>query len=310
MAQTVLARPESDGKTVGHGSDMRGVTGASGTPMIVVRDLRKRYGETQAVDGISFEVAAGEVFGLLGHNGAGKTTTIRMLTGRTKPSSGSAAIAGLDVVSDRDRLKPLINLVFEDQNLYERFSGRDNLRIFAELYGASSGRVDELLTLVNLMDGAKKPVKTYSTGMKQRLLIARALVNKPRVLFLDEPTRGLDPTSARDLRELVANLSAGGTTVFLTTHYMEEADELCHRVAFLSRGTIVALDTPRELKLRFGERTAKVLLRDRTEATIRLDDPADAERLAGWVRADQILTMHSQEGTLEDVFINLAGRPL
>lgn len=310
MAQTALWRPNSAEATVAHGSDMSGSTGVSGSPMIVVRDLRKRYGETQAVAGISFEVAAGEVFGLLGHNGAGKTTTIRMLTGRTKPSSGSATIAGLDVVGDRDRVKPLINLVFEDQNLYERFSGRDNLRIFAELYGAAPGRVDELLALVDLLDAAKKPVKTYSTGMKQRLLIARALVNKPRVLFLDEPTRGLDPTSARDLRNLIANLSAEGTTVFLTTHYMEEADELCHRVAFLSQGTIMALDTPRELKLRFGERTAKVLLRDRTEATIRLDDPADAERIAGWVRADQILTMHSQEGTLEDVFINLAGRPL
>ena len=166
------------------------------------------------------------------------------------------------------------------------------------------------MTLVDLTEAAKRPVKTYSTGMKQRLLIARALVNRPRVLFLDEPTRGLDPTSARDLRALIADLSAGGTTVFLTTHYMEEADDLCHRVAFLSQGKIVALDTPRELKLRYGERTALVLLRDRTEATIRLDEPADAERLAAWVRADQILTLHSQEGTLEDVFINLAGRPL
>ncbi len=279
-------------------------------PMIVVRDLHKLYGETRAVDGIAFEVAAGEVFGLLGHNGAGKTTTIRMMTGRTRPTSGTATIAGLDVVADRDRVKPLINLVFEDQNLYERFSGRDNLRIFAELYAAPKGRVDELLTLVDLSEAAKRPVKTYSTGMKQRLLIARALVNRPRVLFLDEPTRGLDPTSARDLRLLIATLSREGTTVFLTTHDMEEADDLCHRVAFLSQGTIVALDTPRELKLRFGERTARVLLRDRTETTVHLDDPTDAERLAAWVRDDQILTLHSQEGTLEDVFINLAGRPL
>ncbi len=304
MAQTVLPRPDAREMSPVHAA------GTKGVPMIVVQDLHKRYGETRAVDGITFEVAEGEIFGLLGHNGAGKTTTIRMLTGRTKPTSGTATIAGLDVVANRNQVKPLINLVFEDQNLYERFSGRDNLRIFAELYGAPAARVDELLRLVDLTGAAKRPVKTYSTGMKQRLLIARALVNRPRVLFLDEPTRGLDPTSARDLRELIVNLSAEGTTVFLTTHYMEEADELCHRVAFLSQGTIVALDTPRELKLRFGERTAKVLLRDRTETMVRLDDPADAERLAAWVRADEILTMHSQEGTLEDVFINLAGRPL
>jgi ABC-2 type transport system ATP-binding protein len=146
--------------------------------------------------------------------------------------------------------------------------------------------------------------------MKQRLLVARALVNSPRVLFMDEPTRGLDPTSARELRALVAKLADSGTTVFLTTHYMEEADELCDRVAFLSQGRVVALDTPRELKLKQGERRAVVLLKDRTEHSIRLDDPADAAQLDEWMRAGLVLTVHSQEGTLEDVFVALAGRAL
>ncbi len=281
-----------------------------GAPAIEVRDLVKTYGSVRAVRGISFTVGQGEVFGLLGHNGAGKTTTIRVLTGRAKPTAGQAIVQGFDVTEDMDRIKPLINLVFEEQNLYERFSGRENLRIFARLYGVPAARVDTLLEQVDLVAVARRKVKTYSTGMRQRLLIARALVNQPRVLFLDEPTRGLDPASARDLREMIASLGSAGTTVFLTTHDMDEADQLCHRVAFLSQGEIVALDAPRELKLRFGERRATVLLRDRQEHDIRLDDPADAARVSAWMRDDQVLTVHSREGSLEDVFVALAGRGL
>ncbi|HVX31027.1 MAG TPA: ABC transporter ATP-binding protein [Nitrolancea sp.] len=279
-------------------------------PMIEVEHLVKQYGDVHAVNGISFTVAEGEIFGLLGHNGAGKTTTIRMLTGRTLPTSGTARVAGYDIVDQLDQVKPLINLVFEEPNLYERLSGRENLSFFAELYGVDGNRPDELLGMVDLAEAADRKVKTYSSGMRQRLLVARALINEPRVLFLDEPTRGLDPSSARDLRDLVAGLSDKGTTVFLTTHYMEEADELCDRVAFLSHGEIVALDTPRELKLRYGQRTARVLLANRQEETIRLDDPVDAARLEEWMRQGEVLTIHSQEGTLEDVFIELAGRPL
>jgi len=277
--------------------------------MIEVEDLRKDYGEVHAVDGISFEVQAGEILGFLGHNGAGKTT-VRMLTGRARPTGGAARVAGHDVVTQRERLKPLINLVFEDQNLYQRLSGRENLRLFARLYGQPQTRVDELLEAVDLVEAAGRKVKTYSNGMKQRLMVARALINRPRVLFLDEPTRGLDPSSAREVRSLVRDLAGGGGAVFLTTHYMEEADELCDRVAFLSSGRIVALDTPRELKLRYGERTAVVLLKSRKERTLRLDDAADAEKLERWMSEGQVLTVHSQEGTLEDVFVSLAGRAL
>jgi ABC-2 type transport system ATP-binding protein len=277
---------------------------------VEVNGLEKHYGSVRAVDGITFSVAEGEVFGLLGHNGAGKTTTIRMLTGRAFPTAGTATVAGYDIVHQRDEIKPLINAVFEDPNLYERLSGRDNLTFFCALYGVALSRADELLATVGLASAAKRKVKAYSSGMKQRLLIARALVNEPRVLFMDEPTRGLDPTSARELRGLIAKLADEGTTVFLTTHYMEEADELCDRVAFLSQGKIVALDTPRELKLKQGERRALVLLKDRSEHTIQLDDASDAARLDEWMRSGQVLTVHSQEGTLEDVFVALAGRAL
>jgi ABC-2 type transport system ATP-binding protein len=277
---------------------------------IEVEDLSKHYGEVRAVDGVSFTARTGEILGLLGHNGAGKTTTIRMLTGRARPTGGRARVCGFDVVHEREHVKPLINLVFEEQNLYERLTGRENLQLFAELYDAPSARVEELLAAVRLTDAARRKVKTYSSGMKQRLLVARALLNRPRVLFLDEPTRGLDPTSAREVREMVREQAQQGTTVFLTTHYMEEADELCDRVAFLAAGKIVALDTPRELKLRYGERTALVLLDSREEVRLRLDDPADAARLEEWMAEGKVLTVHSQEGTLEDVFVNLAGRPL
>ena len=277
---------------------------------IEAEGLAKRFGEVQAVDGVSFTVRQGEIFGLLGHNGAGKTTTIRMLTGRARPTGGRALVCGHDVVRERERVKPLINLVFEDQNLYERLTGRENLRLFADLYDVERRRVDELLEAVRLAEAAGRKVKTYSSGMKQRLLVARALVNRPRVLFLDEPTRGLDPTSAREVRDMVREQARAGATIFLTTHYMEEADELCERVAFLASGRIVALDTPRELKLRFGRRTALVLLRSREEVELRLEDPGDAARLQAWMADDQVLTVHSQEGTLEDVFVNLAGRPL
>lgn len=278
--------------------------------MILVEDLRKYYGEVHAVDGISLSVAEGEIFGLLGHNGAGKTTTIKMLTGRARPTSGRAVVAGHDVTTEWPEIKPLINLVFEDQNLYERLTGYDNLRFFADLYDAPEDRVDTLLERVGLTEAAERKVKTYSSGMKQRLLVARALINQPRLLFLDEPTRGLDPTSARDLRNIVVELSQVGTTIFLTTHYMEEADELCDRVAFMSNGEIVALDAPDELKLRYGERTAVVLLENREEHTLRLDDSSDADQLERWMRDGRVLSIHSQEGTLEDVFVELAGRSL
>ncbi len=280
------------------------------TAMIAVEDLAKHYGSVTAVDGIGFDVARGEIFSLLGHNGAGKTTTIRMLTCRIKPTSGTATVAGFNCATQPDRIKPRINLVSQDQNLYERMSGRDNLAFFASLYGAPASRVNELMRTVGMTEVAARRVKTYSGGMKQRLLIARALVNQPEVLFLDEPTAGLDPASAKEVRTLIKDLSRSGTTVFLTTHYMEEADELSDRVAFLVHGKIVALDTPQELKLRYGQRTARVLLEDRSEATIELGSPVDAARMASWMRDGKVLTVHSQEGTLEDVFIALAGRAL
>jgi ABC-2 type transport system ATP-binding protein len=283
--------------------------------MIETVDLRRTFNGRVAVDGVSFAVERGEVFGFLGPNGAGKTTTIRILTGQLLPSGGSARVAGFDCASEAQKLKPLIGVVFEQQNLYERMSGRENLTFFASLFGVPSSRVAEVLAQVGLSERAKDKVRVYSNGMKQRLLIARALLNQPQVLFLDEPTRGLDPGAARDIRQMVADLGRAGTTVFLTTHYMEEADQLCQRVAFLNEGRIVALDTPRHLKIAHGQRLVKVLLQgdggaEPTEVTLSLDQPADARRLSDYMAQGQVLTIHSEEATLEDIFIKLAGRGL
>jgi ABC-2 type transport system ATP-binding protein len=219
---------------------------------IEVQDLVRRYDGLVALAGISFGVEPGEIFGFLGPNGAGKTTTIKILTGQLRPSAGRAWVMGCDVVAARAALKPQIGVVFEYQNLYGRLSARDNLNFAASLYGAPKARVDEVLEQIGLRARANDGLKHYSNGMKQRLLIGRALIHQPKVLFLDEPTRGLDPTMARGIRQLVADLARQGITIFLTTHYMEEADQLCGRVAILDRGRIVALDAPARLKAAHG----------------------------------------------------------
>jgi ABC-2 type transport system ATP-binding protein len=226
---------------------------------ISVQNLTRDYNGLRAVDGISFTVEPGEIFGFLGPNGAGKTTTIKMLTGQLRPSSGRARVVGCDVVTERQQLKPQIGVVFDSQNIYERLSGRDNLRFYARLYRVKRTRVEEMLAQVGLADRAGDKMSTYSNGMKQRLVIARALLHRPKVLFLDEPTRGLDPNVARDIRAVVRELAEQGMTVFLTTHYMEEADQLSGRVAIIDQGRIVAMGAPEQLKAQHGQATLEDL---------------------------------------------------
>ena len=215
--------------------------------------LRRPGKEIEAVKGVSFAVERGELFGLLGPNGAGKTTTIKMLITLLLPTAGRARVLGHDVVKESRDVRRKVGYVFGgDRGLYERLSGLDNLRYFAELYGVppreSKQRVAELLELVGLTGREKERVEGYSRGMRQRLHIARGLLHRPEVLFLDEPSIGIDPVGARELRATVKNLVETGTTVLLTTHYMFEADELCDRIAVIAQGRIVALDTPHDLK--------------------------------------------------------------
>ena len=280
------------------------------TNAIEVEKLSRTFDGLKAVDDISFSVAAGEIFGFLGHNGAGKTTTIRMLSGQLLPTSGHARVAGCDVITEQQRLRPLIGVVSEHQNLYERMSGRENLEFAAQLYGQDLRRVDEVLEQVGLLDRAKDNVRTYSNGMKQRLLIARALLHRPQIIFLDEPTRGLDPVVGREIRRLILDLSQRGVTIFLTTHYMEEADQLCGRVAFLSDGRIVALDTPNNLKFAHGQNLVKVTLDDGEKINIALDDADAGRQLQQLVSEGRVRTLHSAEATLEEVFLQMAGREL
>src|SRR3954453_17691740 len=220
--------------------------------------LRRRPLEVEAVRGVSFSVAEGELFGLLGPNGAGKTTTIKMLITLLLPTSGAARVLGHDVVTEAREGRRKIGYVFGgDRGLYERLSALDNLRYFAELYGVSGAkqkrRIGELLELVGLEGREKERVEGYSRGMRQRLHIARGLLHDPEVVFLDEPTLGVDPIGARDLRQTIADLVASGKTVLLTTHYMFEADALCDRIAVIAKGQIVGEGTPTELKARVVE---------------------------------------------------------
>ncbi len=277
---------------------------------IEAEHLGRTFNGKPAVTDLTFAVPEGEIFGFLGPNGAGKTTTIRMLTGQIQPTSGHAAIMGNDVQTERERVRALIGVVFESQNLYERMSARDNLLFSARLYGVPARRVDELLERIGLAKRAAESVQKYSNGMKQRVLIARALLHNPRVLFLDEPTRGLDPDISLEIRRLVHELAEQGTTVFLTTHYMEEADTLCRHVAFLNQGRIVALDTPERLKVHYGQRKMNITLNDGRQLALSLVEPTDGQKLSELVAAGSILTAHSAEASLEDVFIQLVGRSL
>ncbi len=276
--------------------------------VIEARNLRRDFKKITAVQNVSFAIAEGEIFGFLGHNGAGKTTTIRMLTGQLRPTSGEGKIDGFDIATEQSIIKPLIGVVFDSQNLYERMTGRENLNLFADLYGIKRNRVDELIELIRLQHRCDEKVETYSNGMKQRVLIARALLHNPKIIFFDEPTRGLDPTSAREIRDAIRELAKTGVTIFLTTHYMEEADELCHRVAFIKNGEIVALDTPHNLKLKHGERCVIATITEHEKKKFSLSDPDDIQQIASLMSNGAIQTIHSQEATLEDVFIKLAGK--
>ncbi|HEV2251205.1 MAG TPA: ABC transporter ATP-binding protein [Candidatus Limnocylindria bacterium] len=302
--------------------------------------FRRHRKDVVALDGLSLVVPQGELFGLLGPNGAGKTTTIKILTTLLIPTSGSATVLGHDVVREAKQIRKRIGFVFGgERGLYYRLSGADNLRYFAELYEIApreiGPRVVELLGLVGLTDRADERVEGYSRGMKQRLHLARTLLHRPEVLFLDEPTIGLDPIGARELRKIVTDLHASGTTIVLTTHYLFEADAMCQRIGVIDHGHLVALGTPTELKANvtdlgvvelevFGVEPAAIErlrglefvdsvvveqreLRQLVRVQTRLAEQAVAPLLAALGGA-QVGRVAVREATLEDAYVRLVGR--
>jgi ABC-2 type transport system ATP-binding protein len=300
--------------------------------------IRRRTKEIEAVRGVSFAIEPGELFGLLGPNGAGKTTTIKMLITLLIPTAGTARVLGLDVVKDAREVRRRIGYVFGgERGVYERLSGYDNLRYFAELYGVpprtQKHRIEELLELVGLKGREHERAEGYSRGMKQRLHVARGLLHDPEVLFLDEPTIGLDPVGARELRSTIASLTAAGKTILLTTHYMFEADALCDRIAVISKGNIVAEGTPVDLKrgveqgsvvevevYGVAENTIERVRRLEGVVAVGVEEREQAQMLVVQTQADVELTstilghlngqvgrVSRREPTLEDAYVALVG---
>lgn len=307
--------------------------------VIVVENLVKRYGDVEAVRGISFKVYRGEIFGFLGPNGAGKTTTIHVLATVIRPTSGRALVAGHDVVREPGRVREKIGIVFQDPSLDDQLTGYENMYIHGRLYGLRGKRleerIEEMLRFVELYEHRNRLVKTYSGGMRRRLEIARALLHRPEVLFLDEPTLGLDPQTRAHIWEYIEKLrSEHGVTVFLTTHYMEEAERLCDRIAVIDHGRIIAMGSVEELKSLVGGDVVYLSVRapkgvdpcSLLEGLVEECKPAAGQRImvragrAGEAiprllkvlesRGVEVLEATYRSPTLNDVFLYLTGREI
>ena len=282
--------------------------------VIIADQLTYSYGQLTAVDHIDFNVKEGEILSFLGPNGAGKTTNVMLLTGQLRPKEGSATLMGMDVVQQTESIQAQIGVCFELTNLYEQMSAEENLNLFAALFGVKEFNAGAVLERVGLDGRGKDRVETYSKGMKQRLMVGRALVNQPKILFLDEPTEGLDPVSSENIRNVILEERQRGATVFLTTHDMVEADKLSDRVAFIDQGQIAALDTPHNLKQLYGKRAIKAEVAGQDgkleSREIILDNPDTPDAVKDLFTKEQVITLHSEEATLEDIFIRITGRGL
>ena len=271
------------------------------TNILKANQLTKTFGNVKALDHCDLEIRKGEIFGYLGPSGAGKTTTIKLLTGQLHSDAGEVTVLGKDPFSPEIRQQ--IGIMSDMSGLYEKMTVYENLDIFADIYGVKNKKkkIKETLEAVDLYDNRKKKVEKLSRGMKQMLVFARTILHNPRLLFLDEPTTNLDPATADEIRELITKLNRNGTTVFLTTHNMEEADELCHRIALLNKGHIVECGSPEELKLKYSKK--KVLITTgKGKKEISLDKNELIDELE---KTEDLLMIHSEEPSLRDVFLSL-----
>lgn len=283
--------------------------------MIDVKHLSHVYGDNQklAVNNISFHVEKGETFGFLGPSGAGKSTTQNILTGLLELQTGEVQVAGFDIrKKDQTRFNS-IGVSFEQANIYGKLTALENLKFYASLFDVETRDPMELLKIVGLSDRANERASTFSKGMKHRLTFVRSMINNPKLWFLDEPTTGLDPAIAAVIKDIIREEKAKGTTVFLTTHNMYIAEELCDRVAFIVDGEIKLIDTPENLKQQFGHKLVEVdYISDHTEVkkTFKLTDEREKQALAQIINTHEILTMHTKEATLEEIFIQVTGKGL
>ncbi len=278
--------------------------------IIEVKDLVKTFSDQPALEGVDFQVRKGEIFGFLGPSGSGKTTTIKILTGQMNSTSGSATVFGQPVsklkLSD---YRKRFGVLTDNSGLYDRLSINDNLQLYCDLYDVNRSRIEEALATVNLTQDQKKIVSTLSKGMKQRVILARALLHEPELLFLDEPTSALDPTNTLHIYEGLRALNAKGTTIFLTTHDMYEADTLCDRVAFLNKGKIQLLDTPDSLKRKYANGTITVEMSNEQKIIVPIGAEG-AQQLYELMKTEKVARIHSNEPTLGDIFIQVTGRKL
>lgn len=275
--------------------------------MIRLSGLVVRYGAFRAVDGLDLELYRGELFGLLGPNGAGKSTTVRVLIGQRRADGGHVTVGGFDVARQWHRVKPLFGYVPDRDNHFDEFTGRRNLLIFADLYGAPRDRVAECLATVELQEAADVPVRGYSMGMKKKLLLARALLHNPPVLYLDEPTANLDIHSCAIVHRILRERVKAGSTVLLTTHNMAEVEEICDRVGIMARGRLIALDSPLTLRQQHTERKVDVTLADGERLVFDLDRDEERGRLAELTRTGRIGSLHTREFDFHSTFLKLTG---
>ena len=270
--------------------------------VIKADNLGKSFGSFKAISSLTFEVNKGEILGFLGPSGSGKTTTINILTGQLTPDQGQSSILGKSSTNLNEKDLANIGLITENSGYYEKLSLYDNLLFFAKLYDVPQGDLDDLMKRVGLYDRRKTLAEKLSTGMKQRMLLVRAIINKPQVLFLDEPTSGLDPSTSKSIHELIKELQAEGTTIFLTTHDMHEATILCDKIVLLNKGQIVEAGTPSDLIQKYNTaKRVKITYQSGEENYLSFSE------LGQVGQTDDILTIHSCEPTLEDVFIQLTG---